>query len=122
MLITHKVSTALLLVRYGIQFPMMMVLMIVQGTVDATVLVVRIKPSRMVTLRTLIRPMTRVKAQQLLLLLFQVILVYPVVIFMTMPALTVGQSMSRIVDQMAKYTVKASVIRCQLLSWILVAQ
>ena len=100
---------------------MMMVLMIVQGTVDATVLVVRIKPSRMVTLRTLIRPMTRVKAQQLLLLLFQVILVYPVVIFMTMPALTVGQSMSRIVDQMAKYTVKASVIRCQLLSWILVA-
>ena len=53
---------ALLLVRGGIQFPMMVVLMTVLGSVDATVLGMKI----MVTVRTLIRHLTRVSAQQLL--------------------------------------------------------
>ena len=50
---------ALLLVRGGIQFPMMMELMTLLASVDATVLLVKIIPSRMVTVQKLIRHTTK---------------------------------------------------------------
>ena len=61
MLLTDHAS-GYLLVRGGIQFPTMVALMSVLRSVDATVLVMKI----MVTVRTLIRHLTRVSAPELL--------------------------------------------------------